>query len=135
MPNHSTRTTHTAHNIGVGQHLGTYSDAIETAADLRWLFTAGTPGLSPEGLLAEDFAGQARQAWTNILAVLEAAEMSVEDIVKVNTSLVRPEDIEANAAIRASFLGEARPALMLSIVGQLVRPDILIEVEVIAARA
>ncbi|MDM0114084.1 Rid family hydrolase [Variovorax sp. J22R133] len=135
MPDHSTRTTHATHNIGVAEQIGKYSDAIETAPDLRWLFTAGTPGLSPDGMLSVDFSEQARQAWTNIMSVLETVGMGVEDIVKVSTTLVRAEDIAANALIRASFLGDARPAFMLAVIDQLVRPDILIEVEVIAAKA
>jgi 2-iminobutanoate/2-iminopropanoate deaminase len=74
--------THSLHNIGVAIQIGRYSDAVETAADLRWLYTAGTPGLSPDGKLSESFAEQARQAWANVLALLKKAGMGVEDIVK-----------------------------------------------------
>lgn len=125
---------HTLHNVGVAIQIGRYSDAVETAANLRWIFTAGTPGLSPDGKLSANFTEQARQAWENVLAVLEKAGMGIEDIVKVTTSLTRSEDISAYAEVRSSFLGELRPAFMLSIVNQLIRPGMFVEIEVIAAK-
>jgi 2-iminobutanoate/2-iminopropanoate deaminase len=126
--------THTLHNIGIAMQIGRYSDAVETAAGLRWLYTAGTPGLSPTGKLSESFTEQARQAWENVVAVLDKAGMGPEDIVKVTTSLTRSEDIAAYAEVRSSFLGQLRPAFMLSIVNQLIRPDMFVEIEVIAAK-
>lgn len=43
-------TTHRAVDVGVAKQIGAYSDAIETAPNLRWLYTAGTPGLSRDGI-------------------------------------------------------------------------------------
>jgi 2-iminobutanoate/2-iminopropanoate deaminase len=126
--------THIAHNVGVAAQIGRYSDAIESAPGLRWLHTSGTPGLAPDGKLSADFSEQARQTWENLVAVLANAGMGVEDIVKVSTSLTRAEDIPAYVAVRSRFLGELRPAFMLSIVKQVIRPEMLVEVEVIAAR-
>ena len=40
--------SHTIHDIGVASQIGKYSDAIEVGANLRWLVTSGTPGLSTE---------------------------------------------------------------------------------------
>jgi hypothetical protein len=37
--------------------------------------------------------------------------------------------------VRSRFLGDARPAFMLLIVPQLVWPGILVEVEIVAAKA
>jgi enamine deaminase RidA (YjgF/YER057c/UK114 family) len=131
----STHTAHTTHRTGVAEQIGKYSDAVEVAAGLRWLYTSGTPGLSPDGKLSTDFNEQARQTWENVLAALAQAGMGVPDIVKVSTSLTRAEDIPAYAKVRSSFLGDARPAFMLSIIQQVIRPEMLLEVEVIAARA
>lgn len=122
-------------NIGVASQIGTYSDAVEAAPNQRWLFTAGTPGLGLDGSLPEDFAGQAEQAWQHILAMLKKADMGVADLVKVTHYLLRAEDIPAYAKIRARYLGDARPASMLLIVPELVRPNFLLEIEAIAAKA
>ena len=47
----------------------------------------------------------------------------------------RAEDIPAYSKVRTRFLGEARPASMLLVIPQLVRPEFLVEVEIIAAKA
>jgi enamine deaminase RidA (YjgF/YER057c/UK114 family) len=61
--------------------------------------------------------------------------MTVDDIVKVTQYLTRAEDINAYAQVRYRFLGSARPASMLLVIPQLVWPNLLVEVEIIAARA
>lgn len=122
------------HNIGVGSQIGQYSDAIEVASNARWLFTAGTPGLALDGNLPDDISGQAEIAWTHIVAMLKHANMDVNDLVKVTHYLLRAEDIPAYVKVRAKFLGDARPASMLLIVAELVKPHFLLEIEAIAAK-
>jgi len=61
---------HTIHDIGVAKQIGAYSDAIETRANLRWLFTSGTPGLPVDGALPDDIAGQAELASAHVLRML-----------------------------------------------------------------
>jgi 2-iminobutanoate/2-iminopropanoate deaminase len=126
---------HKIHDVGVAQHIGRYSDAVEASASLRWLVTSGTPGLTPDGGAPADAARQAELAWTHIVTMLERAGMTVHDIVKVTQYLLHASDIAAYAAVRTRFLGDARPASMLLVVTALVRPDLLVEVEVTAANA
>jgi enamine deaminase RidA (YjgF/YER057c/UK114 family) len=128
--------THTLHNIGVSERIGTYSDAAEVAANIRWLITSGTPGLPTDGSsLPNTITAQAELAWQHIVRMLTKADMSVGDIVKVTQYLTRAEDISEYASIRTKYLGDARPASMLSVVSQLVWPDILVEIEIVAAKA
>jgi len=61
--------------------------------------------------------------------------MGVADLVKVTHYLLRTEDIKPYAAVRAKFLGDARPASMLLVVPALVRPEFLVEIEAYAAKA
>ena len=103
--------------------------------NLRWILTAGTPGLKPDGTCPPGIAEQAEWAWRNVLAILEAGGMGVQDLVKVTHYLTRTEDIPAYVAVRARFLGDARPASMLLVVPALVRPEFVVEVEAYAARA
>ena len=126
---------HKKHDIGVAVRLGPYTDAVEAAPNQRWLFTAGTPGMDEAGALPPDIAAQAELAWGNILKMLEKADMSVHDLVKITQYLVRAEDIPAYAKIRARVLGDARPASMLMVVAALPRPDFLLEIEAVAAKA
>lgn len=121
-------------NVGVAAKLGKYSDAIEVGAGARWLYTSGTPGLNEDGSLPTDFEEQADLAWKSIIAMLHAVEMDVEDIVKINQSLLRREDLESYRKIRNAYLGDARPASMLSFISELVMPGMLIELEIVAAK-
>jgi 2-iminobutanoate/2-iminopropanoate deaminase len=127
--------SHEIVDVGVAGQIGKYSDAIQVQANLRWLFTSGTPGLSTAGALPKDITGQAEMAWTHILRMLEKADMTIADIVKVTQYLTRAEDIPAYAKVRSRILGDVRPAFMLLVVPQLVWPEILLEVEVVAAKA
>jgi enamine deaminase RidA (YjgF/YER057c/UK114 family) len=126
---------HKLYDIGVAAQIGKYSDAVETAPNLRWLYTSGTPGLAENKQLPNDITGQAELAWQHIMRVLGEADMGVEDIVRVTQYLIRAEDIADYAKVRYTFLGDARPAFMLLVIPQLVWPEILLEVEVIAAKA
>src|SRR5262245_32749163 len=120
---------HKIHDLGVARQIGAYSDAVEIAANARWLFTAGTPGLALDGHLPSDIAGQAEIAWTHIIAMLDKAGMTTRDLVKVTHYLIRPSDIPAYVVVRSRFLGDVRPASMLLITPQLVRPEFLVEIE------
>lgn len=127
--------SHVIHDIGIASQIAAYSDAIEVKPNLRWLFTSGTPGLSQVGDLPNDISGQAGLAWEHVVRMLQQAGMTVADIVKVTQYLTRVEDIKAYAEVRSRFLGDNRPASMLLVIPQLVWPEILVEVEIIAAKA
>ncbi|HEY4307648.1 MAG TPA: Rid family hydrolase [Gemmatimonadaceae bacterium] len=126
---------HKAHDLGISKNIAKYSDAIEVAPGVRWLFTAGTPGMSEAGELPTGIEAQSRAAWANILTALTKANMELQDLVKVNTTLTNTADIATYAKVRAEIVGDARPAFMMQVVNQMIRPDILVEIEVIAARA
>jgi len=125
---------HHIRDIGIARHIGFYSDAIETDAGLRWLFTAGTPGITEDGEIPPGIEAQTRQAWKNVFAALDKAGMTTADLVKVTTTLVNPADIPGYVKIRTEMLGEVKPAFMLQVVTQLVKAELLLEIEVIAAR-
>jgi 2-iminobutanoate/2-iminopropanoate deaminase len=124
----------TTHDIGVAAHIGTYSDAVEVAPGARWLALSGTPGMASDGTIPSDFDAEATQAWTNVCDALRKAGFTVDDLVKITQYLTNAENIAAHAAIRARFLGSARPASMLVVVPALVWPQMTIEIEAWAAR-
>lgn len=80
-----------------------------------------------------DFAGQARQALSNLKAMVEAAGGTINDIIKVNTYLTDLRYREELARVRAEFFPEGRlPASTLVGVTALADPDMLVEIEAIA---
>jgi enamine deaminase RidA (YjgF/YER057c/UK114 family) len=126
--------SHRLHKIGVASQIGVYSDATEVGPNQRWLFTAGTPGLHPDGTLPPDIEGQSKQAWENIVAILKNADMDVTDIVKVTTSLLDAKYVGEYAKVRKDYLKGHEPAFMLQIIPGLIWPEVLVEIEVIAAK-
>ena len=122
-------------NAGVARHVGSYSDAVEISSAKRIVYVSGTPGInSDNGKLPESFAEQAELAWKNIIQILSEADMGVEDIVKLTQHLIRREDLVAYRDIRTKYLGKCAPASMLTFLPELVWPDMLIELEVVAAK-
>lgn len=118
----------------VAAPVGMYSHAVEVPAGARWLHISGQVALAPNGSVSGDFRDQAHQAWQNVVAILEAANMTVADLVHVNHWLVDQADFPIYAEVRAGYLGDARPAATLMIVKDLVKPEFKIEVGGVAAK-
>lgn len=110
-----------------------YSQAVETAPGARWLHVSGQVPVDAQGHCPGAFPDQCEQAWRNLVAVLEAAGMDVERLVKVNVYLTREEDLAAFREIRDRFLGATRPASTIVFVKGLCDPDWRIEIEATAA--
>jgi enamine deaminase RidA (YjgF/YER057c/UK114 family) len=113
-----------------------YTHGIEVAAGARTLYVSGQIGRTQDGRVVEGFDAQVDLAWRNVQAVLAEAGMDMGDVVKVNEFVAHPENVAACRAKRAVVYGERhRPATTLAVVRQLAYPEILVEIEVVAARA
>ncbi|MDE0796416.1 MAG: RidA family protein [Alphaproteobacteria bacterium] len=112
---------------------GPYAHGVEIPEDAKLTFTAGQIGMDLDGNTPDDFESQARNAWNNCLTILEHNRLRVSDVVKINHFLTDPAQIPAYNAIREEYLGENRPASTLLIVAGLASPNLLVEVEMIAA--
>jgi 2-iminobutanoate/2-iminopropanoate deaminase len=111
---------------------GGYSQAFEVQGAQRLLFISGQIPESVQGETPKDFASQARLAWANVSAQLEAAGMSVENLVKVTTFLSSREYAVINREVRQEVLGTHSPALTVIITG-IFDESWLIEIEAVAA--
>jgi enamine deaminase RidA (YjgF/YER057c/UK114 family) len=109
-----------------------YIHALEVRAPSRFLFVAGTMGLDPVGVPGRTLAEQLDLVWSNLRAILAAADMTVDNIVRLTSYLRDPSYAEANAAARIAVLG-GRPVPTTAIVTQTLSSDWLIELEVVAA--
>jgi 2-iminobutanoate/2-iminopropanoate deaminase len=115
--------------------IGAYSHAIEVPANARTLHISGQVGLAPDGKLAPDIEGQTEAALNNIVGILKAAGMGLEDVVKMTTFLIDATDIAKVRAVRMRVLGSHRPASTLLVISRLAAPEYLIEIEATAAKA
>ena len=112
-----------------------YTHAVEVPAGARWLTIAGQVGMKPDGTIAQGAEAQCDQIWRNITAILEAAGMGVRDLVRINSYLVRAEDIAVARTVRAKYLEDHQPASTLLVISRLAGPDLLMEIEAVAAKA
>jgi len=119
----------------IADPIGTYSHGVEVPPNARWLYIAGQIGMRKDGSVPPTVEAQTELAWQNIVAILAAAGMKVTDIVKMTQFLVNLEDFPKYAATRAKFLAGHRPASTGLVIRSLVRPEYLVEVEAVAAKA
>ena len=111
-----------------------YSHGVELAAGTRTLLLSGQIGIAPDGRLRQGFAEQCEQAMDNVEALLAAASMTRDDIVKVTFLLTRPADLPGLGEIRRRrWASPAPPAVTTYVVAALAGPDYLIEIEAVAA--
>jgi 2-iminobutanoate/2-iminopropanoate deaminase len=100
------------------------------------LFISGCAPIDAHNQLVggDDAAAQARQVLTNIQQILEAAEMSFADILKVTVYLTDIGDRANINPVRQEFFGTARPASTLVEVSALAVPGMRVEIDAIAGR-
>ncbi len=111
-----------------------YSQGVGVQDAARWLYISGQVGIPLDGVLPEGFEEQARNAWRNVFGVLEAADMTPADLVKVTAFITRPGDVGRYRTVRDSMMGEVKTASTLVMVAGLADPRWLIEIEAVAAQ-
>jgi endoribonuclease L-PSP, putative len=113
--------------------IGPYSQAIDSGHGL--IFVSGqlpidpATGAFPEGGVKE----QTRQSLTNAKAILEAAGLSLANVVKTTVFLADMGDFTAMNEVYAQFFSEPFPARSAVAVKTLPK-NALVEIECIAAR-
>ncbi|WP_366658364.1 RidA family protein [Fodinicurvata sp. EGI_FJ10296] len=115
--------------------LGQYSHGVEVPANARRLYISGQVGVGPDGTIPPDSEAQMEIIWTNIHATLASAGMTAADIVKVTTYITRAEDFAVHPRVRARHLGDNHACATGLLVAGLAKPELLVEIEVVAARA
>lgn len=111
-----------------------YSHGVEAPAGARWLYVSGQLGVAPDGTMPADFTGQADQAFRNVMAVLEDAEMGPHDLVRINAYLTDTADITQYRVVRDRHLDGHPAASTMIVISALAAPQFRIEVEAVAAK-
>jgi enamine deaminase RidA (YjgF/YER057c/UK114 family) len=115
---------------------GKYSLGAEVPEGARLLYVSGQVGVDSRGKILPTFEKQVTQVWKNIAQVLKAGGMTFKDIVKVNVFLTDSRFVAPYRTVRDQFITEPPyPASTLLIVAGLADPAMLVEVEVVAAKA
>jgi reactive intermediate/imine deaminase len=114
-----------------------YTHVVEVAGPVKMIYIAGQVALDKGGAVvgAGDMRAQAEQVFRNLSAALAAAGARFEDVVKMNVYLTDIAQAPAVREIRARYFGATTPASTLVQVAALARPELMLEVEVVAATA
>jgi enamine deaminase RidA (YjgF/YER057c/UK114 family) len=114
-----------------------FSQAVKLTESRELLVCSGQTAMGPDGSLpaSSDMGQQVRTALENVVTVLEAGGMTPANIVK---STIFTTDVDACIGVLAravqEVLGSILPASTLLGVTRLAFPELLVEIEVLAAR-
>jgi 2-iminobutanoate/2-iminopropanoate deaminase len=109
-----------------------YCQAHEVSGHGRLLFISGQIPADRNGQVPADFKAQCRLAWANVQVQLQAADMTLDDLVKVTVFLADRRWRQANYEVRHEILGPRSPALTIIITG-IYDEGWLLEIEAVAA--
>lgn len=109
-----------------------YSQAFAIDGAKKLVFVSGQIPVTPDAHVPDAFADQARQTWANVVAQLRAADMTLDNLVKVTIFLSSRNHSAESTAIRKEVLGNREPALTV-IICDIFDEDWLLEIEAIAA--
>ena len=111
--------------------IGPYSQAIEAGG---FVFASGQIPVDPAtGNIPEGIEAQAEQTFTNVKNLMEAAGLTLENVVKTSVFIKDMNDFAKVNEIYATYFTGDHPARSCVEVARLPK-DVLIEVEAIAAR-
>ena len=119
---------------GVRSPNGRFSHVGEVGAGGQLFYLAGQTGTRPDGVSPDGIEAQAELVYGNICTVLEQCGMSFDNVVKTTVYLVNREDAETWRAIQKKHLGDVVPSSTLLYISGLARPELVIEVEMVAAK-
>ena len=98
------------------------------------VYTSGQAAIDQEGNLVGvgDFDAQAAQVFSNLRAVLEAADASLDSVVKVTIYLTDMANFPKIVALRERYFSQPWPADTIVEVRALALPELEIEIEAVA---
>jgi enamine deaminase RidA (YjgF/YER057c/UK114 family) len=117
------------------QYQGIYVHGTEITSPSRIICLAGQIGVTSDGETLEGFIDQCHQAFNNVEALLESANMTTADILRITYYITDSENLTDLSEVRQSRknLGHP-PAVTTLVVSALAASDLLVEIEVTAAK-
>ncbi len=117
---------------GSAPHVSNYAQALEVAGASRLLFVSGQVPETRQGDAPAGFAARARLVWSNVIAQVESAGMTADNLVKVSTFLSDRRFAGENRSVRKEFLADRMIALTVIVTG-IFDERWLLEIEAVAA--
>ena len=114
------------------QPVGGYAQSMEVTGASRLLFISGQIPADKEGNVPEDFESQARLCWKNVIAQLNAADMTLDNLVQVRIFLSDRKYTADYRKVRIEVL-EGRQVGLTTIITGIFDEKWLLEIEAVAA--
>ena len=111
-----------------------YAQGVSAPANARWLYVSGQVGARPDGTIEKGFEAQAARCWSNIMAILAAEGMGPADIVKNTVYITNAADVPKSRAARDAVMQGHASASTLVVISALALPELVVEIEVVAAK-
>ena len=113
-----------------------FTNVVEVPAGTSLVFVSGLTAQGPDGVAPKDAQGQAQAVFRNLRTALAARGLTPADVIQVRGFLVDIQTtLPAYRQAAGDFFGTAPPPASAVVgVAGLVRPDLLLEVELVAAR-
>ena len=114
------------------QPVGGYAQSMEVTGASRLLFISGQIPADTQGHVPEDFEAQARLCWKNVIAQLNAADMTLDNLVQVRIFLSDRKYTADYRKVRIEVL-EGRQVGLTTIITGIFDEKWLLEIEAVAA--
>jgi reactive intermediate/imine deaminase len=114
-----------------------YTHVVEVTGPAKTIYISGQIAYDKDGKVvgAGDMKAQAEQVFKNLQAALGAAGAKFSDVVKMNSYITDMSKAQAVRDVRTRYFGDAVPASTFVEVKGLVRPELMLEIEVVAVVA
>jgi reactive intermediate/imine deaminase len=111
-----------------------YTHIVEVTGPNRTIYISGQIAYDKDGKLIGpgDMKAQAEQVFKNLESALSAAGAKFSDVVKMNSYITDMSKVQAVRDVRAKYFTDIAPASTFVEVKGLVRPELLLEIEVVA---
>ena len=110
-----------------------YSHGVSVPAGMRIVTTAGQVGITRDGVIPPTVEEQLELIWTNTAAILADDGLKLSDITSIRGYIVNRDAVPAYRAAFRKYLGNVNPTSTLVVVKELVAPQLLVEIDVVAA--
>jgi reactive intermediate/imine deaminase len=110
-----------------------YSHAIEVGAG-RTIYVSGQIAMDAAGRIVGpgDIMAQTHQVFENLKVALRAADATLDNVVKITVFMTDISQIAGFREVRNMYFTKTPPTSSLVEVRNLVRPELLIEIEAVA---
>ena len=109
-----------------------YAQAMEVSGASRIVYISGQVPTEIDGSVPKDFEAQARLCWKNVIAQLNAADITLDNLVKVTVFLAERKYTADYRRVRNEVLA-GRTVSLSTIITGIFDESWLLEIEAIAA--